>query len=47
MNTENKEMYEAPATRVVVVRTEGITCQSYAYATRGGYGTAEEEDEWD
>ena len=43
METNTKELYEAPLTTVVNVKYEGIICLS---GTRNGYGDAIEDD-WD
>lgn len=37
MNTEHKELYDAPSTIVFEVKTEGVICES---GLRDSYGTA-------
>ena len=44
MESIRKESYEAPTTNVVVVKQEGIICQSGVKGTRNGYGDAIEDD---
>jgi hypothetical protein len=46
MRKEIKQTYLAPSTQVFEVAQEGVICQSTdgIEASRGGYGTANEED---
>ena len=37
MNTEHKDLYDAPSTQVFEVKTEGVICAS---GLRDSYGTA-------
>ena len=41
MKTSKKELYQAPSSTVVEVKTEGIVCQSPGYY-KPGYGNADE-----
>lgn len=42
METIKKELYEAPSTTVVEVKTEGIVCGSPDYYYKPGYGDPNE-----
>ena len=42
---EKKELYESPATNVVVLMSKSFICQSMQTYFKGGYGDAEELEE--
>ena len=45
MNTKNENLYEAPATTVVEVKTEGIVCSSSVQSSVQNYTWHDEVEE--